>query len=69
MSTELDEPHHSTLTARSARHALPPHTQPLHLCVFFGDGSLHDSFMFVALMVVPGHVDVVLCCLLDGICK
>ena len=36
---------------------------------FFVDGSLDDSFMFVALMVVPGHVDVVLCCLLDGICK
>ena len=63
------ERHHSTLTARSARHALPPYTQPLHLCVFFVDGSLDDSFMLVSLMVVPGHVDVVLYCLLDGICK
>ena len=36
---------------------------------FFVDGSLDDSFMFVALMVVPGRVDVVLFCLLDGICK
>ena len=36
---------------------------------FLGDGSLDDSFMFVALMVVPGRVDVVLFCLLDGICK
>ena len=36
---------------------------------FVGDGSFDDSFMFVTLMVVPGRVDVVLFCLLDGICK
>ena len=36
---------------------------------FFGDGSFDDSFMFVTLMVVPGRVDVVLFCLLDGIFK
>ena len=45
------------------------HVTTSFVCFFFVDGSLDDSFMLVSLMVVPGHVDVVLCCLLGGICK
>ena len=45
------------------------HVTTSFVCFFFVDGSLDDSFMLVSLMVVPGHVDVVLFCLLDGIFK